>query len=838
MKTLRAVGTALVCVLSLFGVTALRAGGQIPKAAWKRPIGLPLANSGKAKPENYYMIDDGYWQGAPVGGFGAGTFSRSYRGDFVRWHLKTGVHKYQTVFANQFSVYEKEEGSPKSVAQVLCACKPSGPALSSWNWSYPVGAGDYYALYPKSWYDYSAKQLPVHLVLEQFSPILPDNYRETSYPVAVYQWHAANPNPRPVTVSILFSWTNMVGWSRGFSHNFKDQINMGNINRFESQDVTWGGRPAQMKGIVFDHLRSGPVTQDWDGQFVIAGLETPGVKISYLTSFIPDTDGREVWEPFAKSGVLPDNNLNWESAGEPLAGAIAVTFTLKPGEKKTIPMVLAWDFPVVQFGGGRKWWRRYTNFFGTSGTNGWAIAGTGLRNAAHWSAAIDQWQAPYINNESLPLWFRGELFNELYVLADNGTIWARPFGSPPATPDSFSYLECFDYSYYSTLDVLFYGSMPLVKFWPDIDKGLLREFASTVPEQNAQKMLWQWKSQQNQAYVFRERKRRGALPHDLGTPEEDPLFDPNQYGWQDVNRWKDLNSKFVLMVYRDYVLTGAKDTAFLQQTWPAVQLAMQYLRQFDRTGDGLPQNGGFPDQTYDVWIARGDSAYCGSLYLAALRASEEMARQLGHPHEAQKYHALFLQGQKSFISKLWNGEYFRYDDGSVYRDIIMADQLAGQWYADLTGLGSIVPRSMRLSALHKIYEFNVMKFGGGEMGAVNGMTPDGKLPSSNEQAHEVWTGTTFGVASFMLAEGMRKEAFHTARGIYHVVYEKDGYWFRTPEAWDEDGNFRASMYMRPGAIWAMEMVNPPAGQPSQARAVKAAGPRAKKRGNLSLVSAK
>ena len=33
-------------------------------------------------------IDDGYWQGVPVGGIGAGTFSRSYRGDFARWHIK------------------------------------------------------------------------------------------------------------------------------------------------------------------------------------------------------------------------------------------------------------------------------------------------------------------------------------------------------------------------------------------------------------------------------------------------------------------------------------------------------------------------------------------------------------------------------------------------------------------------------------------------------------------------------------------------------------------------------------------------------------------------------
>ena len=40
---------------------------------------------------------------------------------------------------------------------------------------------------------------------------------------------------------------------------------------------------------------------------------------------------------------------------EKLAGAIAIRFTLRPGEKKIIPMVLAWDFPMIQFGEGRKW---------------------------------------------------------------------------------------------------------------------------------------------------------------------------------------------------------------------------------------------------------------------------------------------------------------------------------------------------------------------------------------------------------------------------------------------------------------------------------------------------
>ena len=52
---------------------------------------------------------------------------------------------------------------------------------------------------------------------------------------------------------------------------------------------------------------------------------------------------------------------------------------------------------------------------------------------------------------------------------------------------------------------------------------------------------------------------------------------------------------------------------------------------------------------------------------------------------------------------------------------------------------------------------------------------------------------------------MKDEAYKTAWGIYHTTYETKGYWFRTPEAWDIRGNYRASMYMRPAAIWAMEM---------------------------------
>ena len=39
--------------------------------------------------------------------------------------------------------------------------------------------------------------------------------------------------------------------------------------------------------------------------------------------------------------------------------------------------------------------------------------------------------------------------------------------------------------------------------------------------------------------------------------------------------------------------------------------------------------------------------------------------------------------------------------------------------------------------------------------------------------------------------------------IYHMTYEKMGYWFQTPEAWNEKGDYRSIAYMRPLAIWGM-----------------------------------
>jgi len=790
----------LLCGLSALSAGASLSQTSIPAAAWRVPIGTPVPNPGGHRPElGSSSIDDGFWQGAPVGGIGAGTFSRSYRGYFERWHLKAGAHKYENVPANQFAVFAQQEGGAP-VAMALAVGKPVSGALSSWNWSYPAGDGDYAALYPKSWFAYGTKALPVKLTLEQFSPVLPGNYKETSYPVAVYRWYAENPSAKPLTVSILFSWTNMVGWFRDGLRNFDGALNQQNINRY----VTGQTGAGEASGIVFDRLRSGPVDEEWDGQFAVATLPGANAEVTYLTTFEGMGDGSEVWRPFSKDGRLPNLAPPIASSGDIFAGAIAVRFVLAPHESRMIPMALSWDLPTIQFGGGRKWKRHYTRFFGTEGTHAWEIARTALEHQDEWSKQIDAWQKPIVEDGHRPVWFRAELFNELYILADGGTIWAGERGAEPEKPDSFSYLECFDYPFYGSLDVRFYGSWSLLRFWPEIEKQEMREYTATIPESNAQHYVWGWKSNRDHQLVEFTRKVPGAAPHDLGAPREDPIDNPNQYNYQDVSNWRDLNSKYVLMIWRDYALTGGTDDAFLRDSWPAVKQAMEHLKQYDTDGDGLIENGGFPDQTYDDWIASGESAYTGSLYLAALKATANMAEKLGERDTAEAYGKLEERAANAYIKKLWTGEYFRYAVKGQDTDAVMAEQLAGQWYADLTGLGDLVPKNMRKSALRKVFQVNVRKFAHGEMGAINGISPEGSLLHTNSQLEEVWTGTTFAVASQMIAEGLTDEGFAAAKGVNNVVWRDRGYFFRTPEAYDAKGLYRASMYMRPGAIWSME----------------------------------
>jgi non-lysosomal glucosylceramidase len=619
----------------------------IPAAAWRRAIGAPLPDAGVTKVKDDPTIDDGPDQGAPLGGMGAGSIGRSYRGDFCRWHLAPGTHKHGTVWADQFSVRVARPGAEPQ-ARVLMPGHP-GRFLKAWNLDYPADGGTYAALFPFAWYDYDPAAAGIRLQTRQFSPVIPGNYRESSYPVALFEWTVTNDAATPADVSLLFTWENPLGT------NAPGGV-AGTVNRIRRE--TRDGVP--MLGVVMGHGQPDgspgpdPVESAWDGEFVIAAQETAGVQLSALGRFETHGDGADVWQPWAATGQLPGTDDATPSRDrQPIGAGLAAATHLAPGESRRITFVLAWDLPLMEFGKddqAEQWYRRYTEWFGTGGHNAWAIAATGLQQASAWATALEAWQAPILADTTVPTWYHTALFNELYYLVDGGTIWENgKVGDPTPSKHRFSYLECYDYPFYSTLDVRFYGSFAQLMLWPEIELAEMREFAATIAQADPTAYKTQDIFHQRDAV----RKIAGAAPHDVGAPFEAPWTRINAYQYQDVNDWKDLNSKFVLMVYRDYV--ALDDTAFLAETWPAVKQAMAYLKTLDKDGDGIPENTGFPDQTYDTWVMEGVSAYCGGLWLAALEAAAQMADKQGDKEAAAQYRAWFAQAQPRYEAALWNG---------------------------------------------------------------------------------------------------------------------------------------------------------------------------------------
>jgi non-lysosomal glucosylceramidase len=806
-----------------------------PPAAFDRPVGHTLERFGRTiAPGDIEARAEG--SACPVGGIGAGGFERLMNGNFSTWFLKLGWMVEDTVWADQFHVFMRSGG--RAVARTLSTtAPPPTTGLGAWAWNYPAGKGDYFALYPKSGFSYEENaDLPVKLAVVQFSPVIAGNYKETSYPVAVYRWVAVNPTKQPVDVSILLTWENMVGWEAVRARPAAgtppqasfvwDRSSAGNVNEFVEN--------GRHKGILFrrqgQNVRTG---SSMAGTMAIAALENPSrTRVHFQAAFDPRGDGADIWTRFAADGTLDGaRSSSPAAAGRGTGAALAVSFTLKPGERLEVPFAVAWDFPYYEFESGAKHKKKYTAFIGAEGTNAFHLASEALSRAAEWEQAVDAWQKPILADPKLPDWLKQALLNELYVLAET-SIW-------DAVTDLHTYLESADYLMYGTTDVDSY-CWHVLRLWPELEKRNMEFVARTVPLEDPAFRAFQYAvtfpgevPADKLDYYWNTIKVPGMVPHDLGSPRKRPWTILNAFDWQNGNVWKDLNPKLPLRAYRDFLAGGGLDMGFLMKMFEASVLALDTLEQkFGDKVSHVPLNEGIPDQTYDTWRMKGESAYVGLLWLAGLKATIRMGETLSFRGLARmsaidiasvtaKYRSWFAAGRTS-LRKLWDetSGYFHID---AHTDDIMADQLFGVWYARMLGLEAdddmaIAPPVEVGRTLRTIYEKNVLGFGGGVMGAVNGRKADGGQLRS-QQGDEVWVGTAYALAAHLVLDGLVGEGLHTAYGLYHIVYSPfgQGYFFKTPEAyldpaetlWNDpaktygDRSFRAMKYMRPGAVWAL-----------------------------------
>ncbi len=239
----------------------------------------------------------------------------------------------------------------------------------------------------------------------------------------------------------------------------------------------------------------------------------------------------------------------------------------------------------------------------------------------------------------------------------------------------------------------------------------------------------------------------------------------------------------VLKAYREHLMSA--DSEFLEEHWPRIKMAMQFS--IDRDGDGNGLLEGSQHNTFDVNFF-GPNTFVGSLYLASLRAAEEMAREVGDEEFAERCHRIFERGREASVEKLWNGEYFiqqvdvEKHPRHQYATGCMSDQMFGQNWAHQVGLGYIYPEDKVEGALEAVWEYNWAPDVGpynevrppfrvyaveGEPGLFTCTWPrGGYLPNGVRYKNEIWTGIEYQAAGGMVWEDMVREALVICHGVH------------------------------------------------------------------------
>ncbi len=241
----------------------------------------------------------------------------------------------------------------------------------------------------------------------------------------------------------------------------------------------------------------------------------------------------------------------------------------------------------------------------------------------------------------------------------------------------------------------------------------------------------------------------------------------------------------ILKAYREHRMSA--DDAFLKRNWPKIKKALEYSINQDGNDDGLIENA--QHNTYDIDFY-GANTFVGSLYLAALRAGEQMADEMGDAEFAARCRKIFDSGMKLSCERLWNGEYFiqqvdlqKYP-GSQYADGCLADQMFGQNWAHLLNLGYIYPAERVRSSLESVWKYNWAPDTGpqnamhvperwfvrnsGEPGLFICTWPKSRHMegASVRYRDEVWTGIEYQVAGGMIWEGMTDEPLSIIRAVH------------------------------------------------------------------------
>ena len=655
----------------------------------------------------------------PLGGIGTGSIAIGGRGDLREWQIFNTCNTACVVPAGFFGV-RVDQGKGTPVARLL--------QMDSVLYLPPVESIKFVGEYPIAELRYADKGLPVEVRLEAFSPFAPMNPKDSALPAIVFEFTVRNPLRRKVEVSLLASCQNAVGYDgRGaITGTHFDLLQFpgygGNVNRIVSG-------PGSL-GVEMTAPEMSPQAKHFGSMALLT--TAPGA-----TARAAWNDPNALWQHFtAEGGFETEGRSEPTGEGRTANCAVAAPVTLQPGEEKTATFVLAWHFPnhyadYDQRLAKHRIGNMYANWFDDAP----GAAGYVVENLERLTGETRRFRDAFYDS-TLPYWLLDCVSSQISTLRSQTVMWIEDgtlaaFEGCCCCPMNCTHV----WNYEQTLAHLF----------PSLERNM-RETDLVV-------------QQDPSGFIH----HRTVLPITL--PRASGAFADGHLGC-------------IMKAYREHLRSA--DDAWLRKYWPNVRTAMDWaMATYDPDGKGVIE--GEQWNTYDIAVY-GPNTFIGSWYLGALRAAEEMAKVCGDAEAARRYRERFEKGSAAMDKALWNGEYYiqKYDAKTFtrhqYGTGCLADQVVGQWFAHVIGLGYLLPEERVKGALGAIVKHNFMwDFSefvhsqrvfawGQDMGLLCCTWPRGGRPKEPIlYCDEAWTGLEYQVASHLLYEGMAKEALQIVR---------------------------------------------------------------------------
>jgi len=712
----------------------------------------------------------------PLGGIGAGTIALAGDGGWRQWqihnrpnHLGYVPHSFFAAWMRPEAVHFTKRRRPEDLmgrARVLQSAALYDdaafvPPVTTSDHIVPdearrllaalpgVDTIEYVGEYPIAQVTYRDPAFPFPVTLEAYSPFAPLDEEFSGLPAIICAVSATNTADMRWEVGLAATLQNAVGWD--------------GVGRISGASFPgYGGnanRALRLGGMTAIHMTNDRLPRESDrwGEMVLAALDDDATVLGRWDTL------DAFWADFASDGRLSNGDDGTPSVpGATVNGALARTAWLRPGETLRATFVLAWYFPNRHVDWDQRGFglddRKSEFWIGTHYATRFRGALDVAEHVRDHAAELDERTHRFRDafyDSTLPYWFLDAVTSQASIIRSPTCIWLED--------GTFHAFEgCHGASTGSPEDTG--GRCPLncTHVW-NYEQALARLFPRL--EQRMRRVD-----------LEKQTTDEGRIGHRTLLP----LYLP---------RWTapaaDGQVGTILKLYRDFRASG--DRAFLDALWPAAKRAMEFtFHEWDTDGDGIMS--GRQPNTYDCSI-HGHNSFLGTLYLAALRAAEEMARIEGDRAFAAECRRRFDVGSPKLDAELWDGEYYvqlpEPDKGMdfQYGTGCHSDQLLGQWWAHLLDLGYVLPEEHVKEALASIVRHNWRRDFVGfaqapriyasdrDEGLVICTWPKGGRPEKPTlYSDEVWPGVEYQVAGHLLREGMADEAFmlvRSARGRYN-----------------------------------------------------------------------